>query len=91
MRSAQILLLCILGAALLSTVFCNSAIGPDECCFIYYKRKIAPKLVSSYSMTDSACPKTAAIFVTKRSRQVCVDPSQGWVKNVMRILDDSSF
>ncbi|XP_028285360.1 C-C motif chemokine 5-like [Parambassis ranga] len=90
MRSAHILLLCILGAALLSTVFCNQ-IGPDKCCFTYYPTRIPPKHISSYYMTDDRCMRAAAVFVTTRSRHVCVDPSQGWVKDVMRILDESSF
>uniref|UniRef100_A0A3P9DCS5 Chemokine interleukin-8-like domain-containing protein n=1 Tax=Maylandia zebra TaxID=106582 RepID=A0A3P9DCS5_9CICH len=40
MKTAQFLLLCILGAALLSAVNCNNANGPDNCCFKLYPGRI---------------------------------------------------
>ncbi|XP_047439591.1 C-C motif chemokine 13-like [Mugil cephalus] len=91
MKTAHILLLCILGAALLSPVLCNNSLGPDDCCFTYYTRRIRKDLIKSYYMTDNRCPKTAAILVTARSRHICVDPSETWVAGIMKHLDEGSF
>ncbi|XP_047442632.1 C-C motif chemokine 4-like, partial [Mugil cephalus] len=89
MKTAHILLLCILGAALLSPVLCNNALGRDNCCFAYYTRRIRKDLIKSYYMTDNRCPIPAAILVTTRSRHICVDPSESWVVSIMRHLDPS--
>ncbi|KAM6909496.1 C-C motif chemokine 36.1 [Xenentodon cancila] len=91
MRTTQILLLCILGAALLSTVLCNNGIGPDDCCFKFYPRRINKILIASYYMTDYRCQKTGAIFVTKKTgRHICVDPNLSWVENIMKTVDENS-
>uniref|UniRef100_A0A3Q0SIS6 C-C motif chemokine n=1 Tax=Amphilophus citrinellus TaxID=61819 RepID=A0A3Q0SIS6_AMPCI len=91
MRTIHILLLCILGAALLSTVDCNNANGPDKCCFEFYPRSINKKLIRSYTVSDRRCAKAAVILVTKRSHQICADPSLSWVKSIMKTLDKNSF
>uniref|UniRef100_A0A3P8NUK4 Chemokine interleukin-8-like domain-containing protein n=1 Tax=Astatotilapia calliptera TaxID=8154 RepID=A0A3P8NUK4_ASTCA len=74
MKTTQFLLLCILGAALLSAVNCNNANGPDNCCFKLYPGRIQANLIKSYRLTDHRCPKSV-IFITKKSRSVCVDAS----------------
>uniref|UniRef100_A0A3Q2VLE4 Chemokine interleukin-8-like domain-containing protein n=1 Tax=Haplochromis burtoni TaxID=8153 RepID=A0A3Q2VLE4_HAPBU len=56
MKTTHILLLCILGAALLTAVNCTNANGPDNCCFKFYPRRIKPSIVESYYMTDHRCP-----------------------------------
>ncbi|XP_041840825.1 C-C motif chemokine 13-like isoform X1 [Melanotaenia boesemani] len=92
MRTAHILLLCILGAALLSAVNCNNEIVPKECCFTFYPRRLNKTLIKSYRMTDHHCPKSGVIFVTKKlGRQICVDPTLSWAENIMRFVDESSF
>ncbi|XP_005741911.1 C-C motif chemokine 36.1 isoform X1 [Pundamilia nyererei] len=91
MKTTHILLLCILGAALLSAVNCNNANGPDNCCFKLYPRRIKPSIVESYYMTDHRCPKPGAIFVTKKARSVCMDPCLSWVDSIMKALDESTF
>ncbi|KAM9426543.1 C-C motif chemokine 18-like isoform 1-T1 [Pholidichthys leucotaenia] len=88
MRTAYILLLCILGAALLSTVLCQSGNGLGDCCFIFYPRTVRKEYIKSYSMTDQQCPKNGVIFVTKKSRHICVDPSLKWAQRIMTILDE---
>uniref|UniRef100_A0A3Q0SIU1 C-C motif chemokine n=1 Tax=Amphilophus citrinellus TaxID=61819 RepID=A0A3Q0SIU1_AMPCI len=89
MKTAHILLLCILGAALLSTVDCGN--GPDNCCFVFYPRRINKNLIRSYNLTDHRCAKAAVILVTKNSRQICADPSLSWVENIMKTVDESNF
>ncbi|XP_027895150.1 uncharacterized protein LOC114158039 isoform X3 [Xiphophorus couchianus] len=64
---------------------------PDDCCFEFFRLPMNKKLISSYSMTDNRCAKRAVILITHRKRNICADPSQPWVKNVMNFLDINSF
>ncbi|XP_039997129.1 C-C motif chemokine 36.1 [Xiphias gladius] len=91
MTTIQILLLCILGAALLPSVVCNSAIGPDDCCFSFYPRRVKKSLVTSYYLCDYRCPKTGVILVTQKSRHICADPNLSWVQGIMKTMDEKSF
>ncbi|XP_060904938.1 C-C motif chemokine 4-like [Labrus mixtus] len=91
MRSAHVLLLCMLGAALLSSGLCSDELSPDNCCFSFYPRRVNKNQIRSYYMTDERCRVTGAILVTKRSVQLCVDPNMPWVKSIMRSLDEESF
>ncbi|XP_069577954.1 C-C motif chemokine 36.1 isoform X1 [Brachyistius frenatus] len=101
MKTPHVLLLCVLAAALMAAVFCNSkttsdrsagAIGPDNCCFKFYPRKLSKKLIGSYYITDHRCPRAAAILVTKNhSRHICVDMSLSWVENILKRLEESNF
>ncbi|XP_026006886.1 uncharacterized protein LOC113011568 [Astatotilapia calliptera] len=65
--------------------------GPDNCCFKFYPRRIRADLVESYYLTDHRCLKPGAIFITKKSRSVCVDASASWTQRIMKRLDQSSF
>ncbi|CAI5672251.1 unnamed protein product [Oreochromis niloticus] len=65
--------------------------GPDNCCFKFYPRRFRANLVESYYLTDPGCLKPAVIFLTKKSRSICVDPSLSWVDNIMKTLDQSPF
>ncbi|XP_008284002.1 C-C motif chemokine 3-like [Stegastes partitus] len=94
MRTTYILLFCILGAAMLSTVTChrNATLGPDDCCFTYYPGRLKKNLINTYYMTGHRCIKPAVIFITKKSsRRICVDPSLSWVTDIMADLDVTSF
>ncbi|KAM4565032.1 C-C motif chemokine 36.1 [Fundulus diaphanus] len=91
MKATSVFLLCILGAALLSTVLCQSAIGQDSCCFTFHPRRVNKDLIRSYSFTDPKCPKAGAIFViVKKNVNICVDPSLAWVENTMKYLDEKN-
>ncbi|XP_054457815.1 C-C motif chemokine 36.1 [Anoplopoma fimbria] len=91
MRTTDILLLCILGYALLSFVNCANGIGPDDCCFTPYPRRMNKSLIKSYCMTDYRCSKSGAILVTKKGRRICVDPNLSWVIGIMKHIDESTF
>ncbi|TNN54130.1 TBC1 domain family member 14 [Liparis tanakae] len=91
MRTARLLLLCVLGSALLSSATCNNGSGPDECCFRTYPWKLSRKAVRSYYLTDYRCATPAAILVTKKGRHFCVDPKLSWVRNIMRRVDEGAF
>ncbi|MEQ2293194.1 hypothetical protein AMECASPLE_030787 [Ameca splendens] len=89
MKVAQIFLLCVLGAILVSTVLCNIPTGPDDCCFTVYQKPVNKRLITSYFMTDPRCPVSAAILITKKSQRICVDPNQLWVVKIIHFLDNS--
>ncbi|XP_042257456.1 C-C motif chemokine 36.1 [Thunnus maccoyii] len=91
MRTSHMLLFCILGAALLSSVICNSANGPDDCCFKFYPRRVNKNLIQSYYMTDYRCSRTGVILVTRKSRHICVDPNLSWVEKIMKSLDEANL
>ncbi|XP_056298474.1 C-C motif chemokine 36.1 [Pseudoliparis swirei] len=91
MRTARLLLLCMLGYALLSSVTCNNGSGPDDCCFRTYPWKLSRKLIRSYYLTDYRCAMPAAILVTKKGRHICVDPKLSWVRNIMKRVDQDAF
>ncbi|XP_020567435.1 C-C motif chemokine 5 [Oryzias latipes] len=86
MRTAAILLLCILGAALFCTVSCNSSSGPDNCCFKFFQGTLSPSRVRSFILTDDRCPKPGVILVTKRNLNICVEQSATWVQDVLQTL-----
>ncbi|KAM9718371.1 C-C motif chemokine 36.1 [Menidia menidia] len=91
MKAAYIILLCILGAAVFSTNASNNAVGPDDCCFKLYPRRIKKDLIKSYYVTDYRCPKPGVIFVSNAGRHICVDKNLPWVEGIMRSLDEKSF
>uniref|UniRef100_A0A3P8TG44 C-C motif chemokine n=1 Tax=Amphiprion percula TaxID=161767 RepID=A0A3P8TG44_AMPPE len=89
MRTVYMFLLCILGAAMLSTVICDYGIGPDRCCFSYYPRRLKKNAIVSYYMTSHRCLKPGVILLTKTSLIICVDPSFSWVEDIMAHIDQS--
>ncbi|XP_053272102.1 eotaxin [Pleuronectes platessa] len=91
MRAPHVLLLCVLGAALLSSVLCNNALGPSACCFRFYKGDRPKARISSYQLTDPRCLKKAVVFTTKRSRDICVHPKLLWVQRIVKQLDKESL
>uniref|UniRef100_A0A3Q1G8W0 C-C motif chemokine n=1 Tax=Acanthochromis polyacanthus TaxID=80966 RepID=A0A3Q1G8W0_9TELE len=91
MRAVCMFLLCILGAAMLSTVLCATSSGPDSCCFSYYSRRIRKDFIISYRITDNRCNKPGVILTTQGSVNICADPSLSWVQSIMRDIDESFF
>ncbi|XP_035004894.1 C-C motif chemokine 13-like [Hippoglossus stenolepis] len=91
MRALHVLLLCVLGAALLSSVLCNNGLGPDECCFGFYRGQLRKARISSYQVTDYRCPRKAVLFTTKRSLRICADPKLQWVQSIVKRLDEESL
>ncbi|PWA14796.1 hypothetical protein CCH79_00014539 [Gambusia affinis] len=90
MKAANILLLCMLGAALLSTVLCHSGNMPADCCFSFVKQRMDKNLMSSYHKTDHRCSLSGIILTTKRGRSICVDPEQPWVNTIIDFLNKKS-
>ncbi|XP_028329995.1 C-C motif chemokine 4 homolog [Gouania willdenowi] len=90
MRTPYILLLCIMGAALLSTAACNNGRGPQSCCFQFYPRELNANLIVSYNWSDQRCPLRGVLFKTRRRRNICVNPEAKWVKDIIEALEKSS-
>uniref|UniRef100_A0A672H3V4 C-C motif chemokine n=1 Tax=Salarias fasciatus TaxID=181472 RepID=A0A672H3V4_SALFA len=77
-------LLCLLAAVH------HTGTRPDNCCFSHRSRRISRKYIASYIFTDSRCPKPSVILITKKSKEVCVDPSEKWVQDIMDALNKES-
>ncbi|NXG46662.1 CCL4 protein, partial [Psilopogon haemacephalus] len=56
---------------------------PSSCCFSYIAQQLPRNLLTSYYKTSSFCPQPAVIFVTKKGREVCANPEEGWVQRYM--------
>uniref|UniRef100_A0A3Q2R3L2 C-C motif chemokine 3-like n=1 Tax=Fundulus heteroclitus TaxID=8078 RepID=A0A3Q2R3L2_FUNHE len=87
MKVAHIYLLCILGAALLSTVLCNNAREPEDCCFDVFQNPVKKNMFTSYYKTDPRCSLKAVVLITKRAGRICANPKDRWVKKVINYLD----
>ncbi|XP_006833687.1 PREDICTED: c-C motif chemokine 15 [Chrysochloris asiatica] len=48
---------------------------PVECCYSYITRNIPCAFMTEYFDTSSWCPRPGIIFLTKRGKQICVDPN----------------
>ncbi|QDQ69221.1 CC chemokine vCCL2 [Colobine gammaherpesvirus 1] len=55
-----------------------------RCCNGYQRRPLPWWLMESWSPTSQSCHKSAVIFLTKKGRQVCMDPSKDWVQKLMQ-------
>ncbi|KAF7651567.1 hypothetical protein LDENG_00109010 [Lucifuga dentata] len=91
MQAAHVLLF-ILGAALFTSVICSNGIGPDDCCFTFYPRKVKKSLIRSYRLTDYRCSRSGVILLTVRhQKRICVDPRLSWVQNITKTLAEAQF
>uniref|UniRef100_A0A8C3CVL4 Chemokine interleukin-8-like domain-containing protein n=1 Tax=Cairina moschata TaxID=8855 RepID=A0A8C3CVL4_CAIMO len=50
------------------------------CCFSYQQRPIPRNLITSAYTTSRSCSQPGVILVTKKGREICVDPQAAWVK-----------
>ncbi|XP_003795672.1 C-C motif chemokine 3 [Otolemur garnettii] len=84
--AAAAILLCTM--ALCNQVFAApyGADTPSACCFSY-GRQIARKFVVDYFETSSQCSKPGVIFLTKKNRQTCADPTEAWVQEYISDLE----
>ncbi|XP_012639888.2 C-C motif chemokine 3-like [Microcebus murinus] len=89
LAAALLILLCTMA-------LCSSAKGPKDgdvtatCCFSFISRRISRKYVVAYQKTSNDCPTPGIIFTTKRGHPVCVNPSNAWVQDYIRDLEQTS-
>ncbi|XP_074869859.1 C-C motif chemokine 3-like [Carettochelys insculpta] len=73
----------VLASALFCSVVFSAPVGldtPSFCCFSHTARPIPRKTVVGYYETSSKCSLAAVVFITKKGRAVCADPSKSWVQ-----------
>ncbi|NXF78921.1 CCL5 protein, partial [Sclerurus mexicanus] len=82
----------VLAAALLALLLvasCSPARAhldavPTSCCFTYQQRPIPRGLIASVYYTSSSCAQPGVIVVTKKKKQLCVDPREPWVQERLK-------
>ncbi|CAM5104939.1 unnamed protein product [Natator depressus] len=79
---------------LLIAAFCSLAsstpIGsdpPTACCFSYTAWQIPRNFVKDYYSTSSMCSQPGTVFITKKGRELCANPSESWVQEYMNDLE----
>ncbi|XP_004449493.1 C-C motif chemokine 16 [Dasypus novemcinctus] len=80
--------LLILTLTITSTVHSQSripeSVNPaDTCCHKYLEKILPRKLVVGYSRAMN-CHLPAIIFITKKKREVCANPSDSWVQEYIK-------
>ncbi|KAM9596306.1 LOW QUALITY PROTEIN: C-C motif chemokine 16 [Trichechus inunguis] len=53
------------------------------CCLKYHEKVLPRKLVAGYTKALS-CHLPAIIFITKRNREICANPSDKWVQEYIK-------
>ncbi|KAM8815625.1 C-C motif chemokine 4 [Rhynchonycteris naso] len=84
----------VLSLLLLAAALCSPALSapmgsdpPTACCFTYTLRQISRNFVADYYETSSLCSQPAVVFLTKKGRQVCANPSEAWVQEYISDLE----
>ncbi|XP_009643385.1 C-C motif chemokine 4-like [Egretta garzetta] len=77
----------LLIAASCSPTF-SGPVGPNlsTCCFSYTHQKLPRKLILRHYSTSTTCTLPAIVFITKRGRQVCANPTDTWVQSYLQNL-----
>ncbi|NWT17007.1 CCL4 protein, partial [Vireo altiloquus] len=60
---------------------------PTACCFSYTSRPIPRAFVRDYYETSSQCSQPAVVFITKRGREICANPTEEWVQQYVNDLE----
>ncbi|KAM5216239.1 C-C motif chemokine 4-like [Hipposideros larvatus] len=84
----------VLSLLVLVAAFCSPALSapmgsdpPTACCFTYVLRKVPRKILTDYYETSSLCSQPGVVFLTKRGRQICANPSEPWVQEYVDDLE----
>ncbi|KAF7707722.1 C-C motif chemokine 3-like [Silurus meridionalis] len=62
----------------------------NVCCYSFNQRPLRANMVTSYSLTSPQCSKQAILFKTKKGKEVCANPTDAWVKGLIKLLDNKS-
>ncbi|NXF09915.1 CL3L1 protein, partial [Smithornis capensis] len=57
---------------------------PTSCCLSYHQKPIPLYLINSTYTTSSSCARPAVVMVTKKGKQLCVDPQAPWVQERLK-------
>ncbi|XP_037538590.1 monocyte chemotactic protein 1B-like [Nematolebias whitei] len=61
-------------------------VGPKKCCFRFNNKQVSKEKVVGYMKTSQRCSNPAILLKTKAG-QLCVRPSEPWVKELISYLD----
>ncbi|NXN48846.1 CCL4 protein, partial [Rynchops niger] len=84
--SAAVLVLLLIAASCSQTF--SGPVGSDLpiCCFSYTQHKFPQRRILRYYSTSTSCALPAIVFITKKGRQVCANPSDTWVQSYLQNL-----
>ncbi|NWW00426.1 CCL4 protein, partial [Machaerirhynchus nigripectus] len=84
----------VVALAILIAAFCYQTsagpIGsdpPTSCCFSYTSRQLPRSFVKDYYETSSQCSQPAIVFITRKGREVCSNPTEDWVQQYVNELE----
>ncbi|XP_054449319.1 C-C motif chemokine 16 [Pteronotus mesoamericanus] len=78
-----ILILTIASVSQSQTKIFESVSLPQTCCLKYQKKVLPRKLVVGYRKALN-CHLPAVIFITKKNREICTNPSNEWVQDYLK-------
>ncbi|XP_054449187.1 C-C motif chemokine 3-like [Pteronotus mesoamericanus] len=88
----------VLGAAVL-VLLCTRALCAYQkertyviaptCCMSYTPRQMPRKLVVSYFKTSGQCSNLGVVFLTKKGRHICANPSDAWVQDYITNMKET--
>ncbi|XP_006925002.1 C-C motif chemokine 14 [Pteropus alecto] len=61
---------------------------PTECCFTYVTHTVLRQWIIDYYETSSQCSKPGVVFITKKGRSICANPSDDWVQDYIKELEE---
>uniref|UniRef100_A0A2R8MT57 C-C motif chemokine n=1 Tax=Callithrix jacchus TaxID=9483 RepID=A0A2R8MT57_CALJA len=62
---------------------------PSECCFAYTTHRIPRQRIVAYYGTNSQCSKPGIVFITKRGKSICTNPSDKWVQDYIKDMEEN--
>ncbi|XP_045692058.1 regakine-1-like [Phyllostomus hastatus] len=89
MKASLALLTFLLAVA---TLHSEANEGPTQdqvtrCCFSFTSRRIPLRFVKDYYLTTTQCLTPGVIFLTRRGRHICANPSDAWVQQYIEHLE----
>ncbi|NWS07370.1 CL3L1 protein, partial [Motacilla alba] len=57
------------------------------CCFSYTSRPIRRSTIASAYVTSNRCSVPAVVLITRKGREICANPSAGWVQKFLKDLE----
>ncbi|KAF0871302.1 C-C motif chemokine 14-like [Hyaena hyaena] len=90
MAAIFLFLLFLITGVLVSTAESSSRgpYHPAECCFSYIVQAIPRHRITDYYETSSQCSKPGVIFITKKGHFICANPSDTWVQDYIKDLEE---
>ncbi|KAM9375752.1 monocyte chemotactic protein 1B-like [Pholidichthys leucotaenia] len=61
--------------------------GPRKCCFGFHEKPVPKHRVSGYIKTSQRCSQAAILLKRVAGQELCVRPSDPWVKELISYLD----